>query len=209
MEEKILQQLTAYLLDGQRHSIRIYGHGASGKSTFAQKLYQVLDEKEANLLETDAYILPQSSRSLVVPKESPDQPVTASLPAAHELESLERDVRALQSGLDILTIGQAWSPSRRLSARKPILVVEGMAAAFLPEALFDLSICFCTDSETELARRLARDTAVRQRDPDWVRAAHQARREQNQAYYKIYEKKADILVNQTEGFRLEKNLWAD
>ena len=34
----------------------IYGHGASGKSTFAQELYQSLDAEKVNLLETDPYI---------------------------------------------------------------------------------------------------------------------------------------------------------
>ena len=34
----------------------IYGHGASGKSTFAQELCQALDYTTVNLLETDPYI---------------------------------------------------------------------------------------------------------------------------------------------------------
>lgn len=45
-----------------------------------------------------------------------------------------------------------------------------MSAAFLSENLFDLSICFYTDDETELERRLARDTAVRGRDMNGVAA---------------------------------------
>ena len=67
--------------------------------------------------------------------------------------SLERDIRALQSGLDILTIGTAWASSLRLSAQKQILIVEGMSAAFLPKNLFDFSICFHTDLGTEMERR--------------------------------------------------------
>ena len=47
-----------------------------------------------------------------------------------------------------------------------------MSAAFLSENLFDLSICFYTDDETELERRLARDTAVRGRDMNGVAAMH-------------------------------------
>ncbi len=118
--------------------------------------------------------------------------------------SLERDIRALQSGLDILTIGTAWASSLRLSAQKQILIVEGMSAAFLPKNLFDLSICFHTDEGTELERRLARDTAVRGRDVHWIRQAHTSR-QQYEHYYKMYQEEADFLISQTEeGFGIDK-----
>ena len=168
-EEKLLERLTAYLSDDQKHTLRIYGHGASGKSTFARKLQLILGEERANLLATDPYVIVGEYRDLLSSKDFPHQKVTAYLPAVHELSSLERDIRALQSGLDILTIGTAWASSLRLSAQKPILIVEGMSAAFLPKNLFDLSICFHTDEGTELERRLARDTAVRGRDVHWIR----------------------------------------
>ena len=160
-EGKLLESLVDYLSDGQKHTLRIYGHGASGKSTFARKLQLALGEEGANLLETDPYVITGEYRDLLSSKDFPHQKVTACIPAVHELSSLERDICALQSGLDILTIGKAWSPSLRLSAQKPILIVEGMSAAFLPKSLFDLSICFYTDDQTELERRLSRDVAVR------------------------------------------------
>ena len=182
-EEKLLKRLTAYLSDDQHHTLRIYGHGASGKSTFARKLQLALGEERANLLETDPYVITGEYRDLLSSKDFPHQKVTACIPAVHELGSLERDICALQSGLDILTIGTAWSPSLRLSARKPILIVEGMSAAFLPESLFDLSLCFYTDDQTELERRLARDVAVRERRPEWIEQTHLARREQYRHFY--------------------------
>ena len=52
-EEKLLKRLTAYLSGDQNHTLRIYGHGASGKSTFARKLQLALGEERVNLLETD------------------------------------------------------------------------------------------------------------------------------------------------------------
>ena len=174
-EGKLLESLVDYLSDGQKHTLRIFGHGASGKSTFARKLQLTLGEEGANLLETDPYVITGEYRDLLSSKDFPHQKVTACIPAVHELSSLERDICALQSGLDILTIGKAWSPSLRLSARKPILIVEGMSAAFLPKSLFDLSICFYTDEETELERRLARDVAVRERRSDWIKQTHLAR----------------------------------
>ncbi|KXT63298.1 uridine kinase family protein [Streptococcus sp. DD04] len=204
-EGELLESLVDYLSDGQKHTLRIYGHGASGKSTFARKLQLALGEERANLLETDPYVITGEYRDLLSSKDFPHQKVTACIPAVHELSSLERDICALQSGLDILTIGKAWSPSLRLSARKPILIVEGMSAAFLPKSLFDLSICFYTDEETELERRLARDTAVRGRNMHWIRQTHTSRRQQYEHYYKLYQEEADILISQAgEGFGIDK-----
>lgn len=210
-EEKLLESLTAYLIADQKHTIRIYGHGASGKSTFARKLQLALGEERANLLETDPYVITGAYRDLLSSKDFPHQKVTACIPAVHELSSLERDICALQSGLDILTIGTTWSSSLRLSAQKPILIVEGMSAAFLPENLFDLSICFYTDDQTELERRLARDVAVRERKSEWIKQTHLARREQYRRFYQIYEKDADLLINQSEDYFLvekQKNIEA-
>ena len=193
----LIDQLVSEIETGKVRTLGIYGHGASGKSTFAQELYQALDSTKVNLLETDPYIT--SGRHLVVPKDAPNQKLTACLPVAHELASLERDILALQADMDILTIEEPWKASEILSGAKPILIVEGMSVAFLPKELFDKTICFYTDEETELKRRLARDTTVRNRDASFILASHQMRREQYLLYYKETESKADILVNQSEG----------
>ena len=205
-EGKLLESLVDYLSDGQKHTLRIFGHGASGKSTFARKLQLTLGEEGTNLLETDPYVITGEYRDLLISKDFPHQKVTACIPAVHELSSLERDICALQSGLDILTIGKAWSPSLRLSAQKPILIVEGMSAAFLPKSLFDLSICFYTDDQTELERRLSRDVAVRERRPEWIEQTHLARREQYRHFYQPYLAAADLVICQSgNSFRIEKN----
>lgn len=196
-KKDLVDQLVSEIETGKVRTLGIYGHGASGKSTFAQELYQTLDSAKVNLLETDPYIA--SNRHLVVPKETPDQKVTACLPVAHELVSLRRDILALKAGMDILTIDEPWKPSEVLSGAKPILIVEGMSVGFLPKELFEKTICFYTDEETELKRRLARDTTVRNRDASFILASHQMRREQYLRYYKETESKADILVDQSEG----------
>ena len=195
-KKDLVDQLVSEIETGKVRTLGIYGHGASGKSTFAQELYQTLDSAKVNLLETDLYIA--SNRHLVVPKETPDQKVTACLPVAHELVSLERDILALKAGMDILTIEEPWKASEVLSGAKAILIVEGMSVGFLPKELFDKTICFYTDEETELKRRLARDTTVRNRDASFILASHQMRREQYLRYYKETESRADILVDQSE-----------
>lgn len=196
-KKDLVDQLVSEIETGKVRTLGIYGHGASGKSTFAQELYQTLDSAKVNLLETDPYIA--SNRHLVVPKETPDQKVTACLPVAHELVSLERDILALKAGMDILTIEEPWKASEVLPGAKPILIGEGMSVGFLPKELFDKTICFYTDEETELKRRLARDTTVRNRDASFILASHQMRREQYLRYYKETESRADILVDQSEG----------
>ena len=195
-KKDLIEQLVSEIDSGRIRTLGIYGHGASGKSTFAQELYQELDFKKVNLLETDPYIT--SERHLVVPKETPDQKVTACLPVAHELASLQRDILALQAGMDVLTIEEPWKASEVLSGAKPILIVEGMSVGFLPKELFDKTICFYTDEETELKRRLARDTTVRNRDTKFILASQQMRRMQYLQYYKETESRADILVDQSD-----------
>ena len=204
MKKDLIEQLVSEIETGKVKTLGIYGHGASGKSTFAQELYQELDSKKVNLLETDPYIT--SGRHLVVPKETPDQKVTACLPVAHELASLQRDILALQAGMDVLTIEEPWKASEILSGAKPILIVEGMSVGFLPKELFDKTICFYTDEETELKRRLARDTTVRNRDASFILASQQMRREQYLQYYKETESRADILVDQSDDkFQIKTN----
>ena len=195
-KKELIEALVSEIKSGKVKTLGIYGHGASGKSTFAQELYQSLDSTTVNLLETDPYIT--SERHLVVPKQATEQKVTACLPVAHELASLQRDILALQAGMDVLTIEESWKASEVLSGVKPILIVEGMSVGFLPKELFDKTICFYTDEETELKRRLARDTTVRNRDASFILTSHQMRREQYLQYYKEAESKADILVDRSE-----------
>ncbi|MDY4346170.1 phosphoribulokinase [Streptococcus sp. BJSWXB6CM1] len=195
-KKDLIEQLVSEIDSGRIRTLGIYGHGASGKSTFAQELYQSLDSTTVNLLETDPYIT--SERHLVVPKETPNQKVTACLAVAHELASLQRDILALQAGMDVLTIEEPWKASEVLSGAKPILIVEGMSVGFLPKEFFDKTICFYTDEETELKRRLARDTTVRNRDTKFILASQQMRRMQYLQYYKETESRADILIDQSD-----------
>lgn len=195
--ERLIDSLVKKIQSGELRTLGIYGHGGSGKTTFTKALCERLNLSRVNLLEADPYII-GSSRGLVVPKDHPNQKVTACLSSAHELASLERDIRALQAGMDIRTIEKPWTPSHILSGSKPILIVEGMSVAFLPKFLFDQTICFYTDDHTELERRLSRDVAQRNREIDFIYRTHQIRREQYHQYYQPMEDEADILVNTSQ-----------
>ena len=202
--ERLLDSIVKKIQSGELRTLGIYGHGGSGKTTFTKALCERLDLMKVNLLETDPYVI-GSPRELVVPKDSPGQKVTACLSSAHELASLERDIQALQAGMDIRTIDRPWSPSHILSGNKSILIVEGMSVAFLPKSLFDQTICFYTDDHTELERRLSRDVTQRNREMDFIYRTHKIRREQYHQYYQPMEDEADILVNTSQDqFCIEK-----
>lgn len=209
MLNHFLAQLTSYLTDGQPHTIRLYGHGASGKSTLARNLLALLDPTQVNLIETDAYIIDSKYRQQVRPAAAPDQKVTAFMPVSHELASLRRDIQALQKGMDLLTIDcSPWAPQTVLSGQKPILIVEGMSSAFLDKSLFDLSIACYTDPKTELARRLRRDVAERGGVADKIIAGESVRRQQYETYYQDLLDEADILINQSgNNFTVEKSIF--
>lgn len=206
MKEHFLTNLVKVLTDGKSHTVRIYGHGASGKTTLARDLLALLPPDQVNLIETDAYIIDGRLRQEVRPAAAPDQKVTAFMPVSHELASLTRDVQALQKGMDLLTIDcSPWAPQTVLSGKKPILIVEGMSSAFLDKELFDTSIACYTDPETELARRLVRDVAERGGVAEAIKAGEAVRQRQYEIYYKDFLDQADILINQSgDKFVVEK-----
>ena len=55
-KKDLIEQLVSEIKTGRIRTLGIYGHGASGKSTFAQELYQALDSTTVNLLETDGFV---------------------------------------------------------------------------------------------------------------------------------------------------------
>ena len=49
-KKDLIEQLVSEIETGRIRTLGIYGHGASGKSTFAQELHQALDSTKVNLL---------------------------------------------------------------------------------------------------------------------------------------------------------------
>ncbi len=94
----------------QRLVIGISGHGAAGKTTFANKLISRLNQKrEVNYLNTDPYIVSSAIRKQCLihysyHNEPHHYKMTACHPAAHHLPSLERDVQMIRNGFDLCTI---------------------------------------------------------------------------------------------------------
>ena len=208
--EKFIQKLKDYTENRKSTVVRICGHGASGKTTFAKRLQKAYPAGRCQVIETDAYIISgEYSKDTFLQYELQDEigfhPITACHPARHELASLRRDLIMLQKGMDCLTPDFPWSPEKILRADCPVTIVEGISPTFLEAEFFDLSLFFYTDADTELQRRLDRDTTHRGRQSDFILKTQAHRRRQYELYMEPYKEEFDMIINQSNNhFKLEK-----
>lgn len=183
--------------------IGISGHGAAGKTTFTNRLLNLLDENKVNHLNTDPYIVSSTVRKHAIldysyQNENHRYKMTACHPAAHHLPSLERDVQMIRNGMDVYTISTHYKKSELLSSKNNVTIVEGMSAAFIDPTLFDVKIYFYTDGETELRRRSNRDVLERGADINYLRKSHEERRIQYELFMHPYSRHFDIIIKATD-----------
>ncbi|MGE7913544.1 uridine kinase family protein [Lysinibacillus xylanilyticus] len=212
--EKILQEILNWIkLNDKRIIIGISGHGAAGKTTFANKLVNCLNQNEVNYMNTDPYIVSSDIRKQTIidyayQNEKHCFKMTACHPAAHHLPSLERDIQMVREGLDLLTIDTHYMKSALISSKTKVTIVEGMSVAFINPKLLDLKIYFYTDSETELIRRSDRDVFERGTDINYLKQSHEERRIQYELFMHSYSQQFDIIFKTSdEVVCLEKNLF--
>ena len=212
--EQILQDILNWIkLNDKRIIIGISGHGAAGKTTFANKLVNCLNQNEVNYMNTDPYIVSSDIRKQTIinytyQNEKHCFKMTACHPAAHHLPSLERDIQMVREGLDLLTIDTHYMKSALISSKTKVTIVEGMSVAFINPKLFDLKIYFYTDSETELIRRSGRDVLERGTDINYLKQSHEERRIQYELFMHSYSQPFDIIFKTSdEVVCLEKNLF--
>lgn len=191
--------------------IGISGHGAAGKTTFANRLVNLLNQNEVNYINTDPYIVSSDIRKHAVihymyQNENHRYKMTACHPAAHNLVALERDIQMVRAGLDFYTIDTHYMKSKLISSKNKVTIVEGMSAAFINPDLFDLKIYFYTDGEMELMRRSSRDIDERGADINYLRQSHEERRIQYEVFMHSYSQYFDIIIKTSdETICLEKN----
>ncbi|MFC7366344.1 MULTISPECIES: uridine kinase family protein [Bhargavaea] len=210
--DRLIQNLTGWIRNSDKQLIiGISGHGAAGKTTFAQQLMDAL-KLEANYLNTDPYIVSSSIRKhsdIKYPYKGTLHhfKMTACHPAAHHIPSLERDIRMIREGLDLLTIETHYSSAERLSSENNVTIVEGMSVAFADPELFDLLIYFYTDGSTELERRFGRDIEERGTELEYLKQSHNERRIQYEVFMHPYSEHFDTIIKSTkEGtMSIEKN----
>ncbi|MET4563151.1 uridine kinase [Lysinibacillus parviboronicapiens] len=210
--DTLLQEITTWLKTmDERIVIGISGHGAAGKTTFANRLVDQLNQQQVNYLNTDPYIVSSNIRNQAMidytyQNENHRYKMTACHPSAHHLPSLERDIRMLRDGLNLYTIDTHYMKSELLSSQKSVSIVEGMSVAFVNPALFDLKIYFYTDGETEFMRRSSRDIVERGMDINYLRQSHEERRIQYEVFMQPYSQHFDIIIKTSdEAITLEKN----
>lgn len=207
--EKLLRKLADFInsKDG-RIIIGISGHGASGKTTFANKLVKLLQD-DVNYINTDPYIITDVRKYTTINYEYNNEnysyKVTACHPAAHNLLALERDILMVRDALDFHTIATHYSASTLISSQNKLNIVEGMSVAFLNPNLFDLTVYLYTDGETELLRRGVRDVSERGAEFNYLIQSHEQRRIQYDLFMHSYHKNFDIVIkNSNEEVKLEK-----
>ncbi|MBK4740781.1 uridine kinase family protein [Bacillus cereus] len=210
--DKLLQEIINWLkMRDEQIVIGISGHGAAGKTTFANRLVNLLNQNEVNYINTDPYIVSSDIRKHAVihytyQNENHRYKMTACHPAAHHLAALERDIQMVRAGLDFYTIDTHYMKSKLISSKNKVTIVEGMSAAFINPDLFDLKIYFYTDGETELMRRSSRDIAERGADISYLRQSHEERRIQYEVFMHSYSQRFDIIIKTSdETICLEKN----
>lgn len=195
----------------RRLIIGISGHGASGKTTFANKLVKLLGSKDINFMNTDPYIIGSKLRQHAkidyeYNSEEHCYKMTACHPSAHNLSALERDIHMIRDGLDLYTIRTHYSKSTLVSSQNKVTIVEGMSTAFIDLGLFDLTVYLYTDGETELNRRGIRDVSERGTDLHYLRKSHVERRIQYDLFMHPYHRNFDmVLKNSNENVTLEKD----
>ncbi len=214
MMDKLLQEIINWLrMSDEKIVIGISGHGAAGKTTFANRLVNLLNQNEVNYINTDPYIVSSDIRKHAVihytyQNENHRYKMTACHPAAHHLAALERDIQMVRAGLDFYTIDTHYMKSKLISSENKVTIVEGMSAAFINPDLFDLKIYFYTDGKTELMRRSSRDIAERGTDINYLRQSHEERRIQYEVFMHSYSQRFDIIIKTSdETMCLEKNIF--
>lgn len=198
--DRLLQEIVTWVKkEDKAIVIGISGHGAAGKTTFANRLIHLLNQDETNYINTDPYIVSSDIRKHTIinytfRNEQHHFKMTACHPAAHHLPSLERDIQMVREGLDLLTIDTHYMKSALISSKSKITIVEGMSVAFINPKLFDLKIYFYTDGDTELKRRSGRDILERGTNIDYLRQSHEERRIQYELFMHSFSQHFDIIV---------------
>ncbi len=210
--DRILNKIVNFINNSEHKIIiGISGHGASGKTTFANKLIELLDENDINFINTDPYIIDLNLRKYSkleyeYKNKRYNYKITACHPIAHNVSYLERDINMINSDMNFYTMETHYCERKLISSSKNITIVEGMSVAFMKLDLFDMTVYLYTDGETEFSRRKDRDISKRGKNLDYLKESHEHRRIQYELFMHTYSQNFDILINNSDDkFLVEKD----
>ena len=145
--------------------VGIGGGSASGKTTFVEKLSDVIGKEQLCLLHHDSYY---KDRSMISPVERAE--INYDHPSALDTGLLAEHLEQLKNGREIEVPVYNFSThcreNRTVKVRpSPLILVEGILVLYEPALAdyFDYKIFIDLDSDLLLARRIRRDVSERGR----------------------------------------------
>ncbi len=204
----ICDRITAALPDGGL--IGVTGNGASGKTTLIECLIKVLGSGRAGRYPFDGLYIPAPKRHLK--RDEAGAVITAAHPSSVDFPLAEKVLAAIRNGLQVPIFtddirATAHEQTGIYSPRKYDFI-DGLGACHggLHKFYGFLIFVECSE-ETELARRVARDTAERHQSMEEIRRLFRMRREQYRKYVLPMRMSADIIIKSGSegGFMAEPN----
>ncbi len=177
--------------------IGVAGGSNSGKTTIAQRLADVVGDRQISLIKLDAYYMAMPDLTL-----AERAAMNYDHPDAFDWELLDEHLAALTAGTPVAVPVYDFADYNRTAdvttvAATRVIVVEGILVLWEPRLRhrFDLKIFVDAPADLRLIRRLQRDVAERGRTPEsiieqylaTVRPAHETFIEPSKRY-------ADVII---------------
>lgn len=151
--------------------VGVAGGSGSGKTTFARMLQANLGDAFCGIVAQDSYY-----RDLHEQFDHDGGKVNFDHPDSIEFPLLEKHLRDLKSGKDILVPQYDFSTHRRLIEStlfpaRPVVILDGILTLARQEtrSILDFSFFIETEEDLRFQRRLHRDVRERNRTPEGVR----------------------------------------
>jgi len=143
----------------QHYVVGIAGGSASGKTSFLNRLKEILPDGSICIISQDNYYKPRSEQ-----QKDENGEVNFDLPTSIDKHTFLTDIKKLLNGkpisFDEYTFNNSEQNSNRITLNSaPIVVVEGLFVFHYPEIreLLDLRIYLDVREDLKLARRIKRD----------------------------------------------------
>jgi len=179
--------------------IGIAGGSGSGKTTFAKKIIQKVNDPAVVLLSQDSYYLPSLPSDLKTQGET-----NFDHPSAFDWPLLRNHLAHLRAGEEIAVPIYDYKTGQRtsetiLTSQAKVVLLEGIFALWDEEIrnLLDLKIYLQVEADIRFIRRLHRDVKERGRTHDEIIGRYyDTVRPMHQLYLEPTRKYADIIVGE-------------